>query len=99
MCVYIYTHVCIYIYAVVFNFGVLCSFLRVQRCSYFCLKMEPVSNQKKCFSPVKPLCLTQTLSENEHLLSVIQSSNAFKNRAYVAQHRLPVVERIHAPHV
>ena len=47
-------------------------------------------------TPVKPCCPTQTLSGHDDLLFVIQCFQ--KRGAYVAQHRLPVIGRIQAPH-
>ena len=80
--IYRYIHIC----CCVQFWGVFVWGLKI---SHFCLMMERFWNQNIVFSP--GVCLFF------HLTSADAHPTRSKRGAYVVQHRLPIIERIHAP--
>ena len=90
-----YIYIYIYIYAVVFNFGAF--FPMGSRMHRFFLNMERIRMTKKRFFPRWQVGNFQNMCTKMSTPS--RTSNAFKNGgAYVAQHKHPIIERVHAAH-
>ena len=91
-----YTYIYIYMCVCVLLCSSLGAFFEGSKMLPFCLLMQLFWNQKKRVSPRWNLFADTSSFQKYHLLSVIPCLQ--KRGTYVAQHRLPIIERIQAPH-
>ena len=83
-------------HAVVFNFGALFFANRFKNAPFFFVHMERMRMTKNCFSPVKGKQFSAQVHRNVDSGANIQCVQ--KRGAYVAQHKHPIIERVHAGH-